>query len=48
MLKTKLIERDIFEFGPIVIANSFQVVGMLNVQPQRQALKVIKQFILPF
>jgi hypothetical protein len=29
MLKAKLIERGILELGPIVIVNSFQVVGML-------------------
>jgi hypothetical protein len=28
--------------------NSFQVVGMLIVQPQSQALKVFKHFILAF
>jgi hypothetical protein len=46
MLKAKLIERVILELGPIVIANSFQVVGMLIIQPQRQALKVFKHLIL--
>jgi hypothetical protein len=34
MLKAKLIERGIPEFGPIITANSFQAVGMLIVQPQ--------------
>jgi hypothetical protein len=47
-LKAKLIERDISELGPIVAANSFQAVGMLIVQPQSQALKVLKHFILTF
>jgi hypothetical protein len=46
MLKTKLIKRDIPELGPIVIMNDFQAVGMLIVQPQSQALKVLKHFIL--
>jgi hypothetical protein len=46
MLKAKLIERGILEFGLIVTANSFQEVGMLIVQPQSQALKVFKHFIL--
>jgi hypothetical protein len=48
MLKAKLIERGIPELGPIVTANGFQVVRMLNVQPQGQALKVLKHFILAF
>jgi hypothetical protein len=48
MLKAKLIERGIHELGPIVTTNSFQVVGMLIVQPQSQALKVFKYFILAF
>jgi hypothetical protein len=39
MLKAKLIERSIPELGPIITANGFQVVGMLIVQPQGQALK---------
>jgi hypothetical protein len=46
MLKTKLIKRGIPELGPIVTANGFQTIGMLNVQPQSQALKVLKDFIL--
>jgi hypothetical protein len=46
ILKIKLIERGIPELGPIVTVNSFQVVGMIIVQPQSQALKVIKHFIL--
>jgi hypothetical protein len=48
MLKTKLIERGISELVPIVIVNNFQAVGMLIVQPQSQALKVLKHFILAF
>jgi hypothetical protein len=46
MLKAKLIERDIFKLSPIIIANVFQTVGMLIVQPQSQASKVLKHFIL--
>jgi hypothetical protein len=48
MLKVKLIKRGIPELGPIVTTNSFQAVGMLIVQPQRQAPKVFKHFILAF
>jgi hypothetical protein len=48
MLKAKLIEINIPELGPIVTTNIFQVVGMLIVQPQGQALKVLKHFILSF
>jgi hypothetical protein len=48
MLKAKLIERGIPELGPIVIVNSFQAVGMLIIQPQSQASKVFKHFILTF
>jgi hypothetical protein len=48
MLKTKLIERSIPELGPVIIMNSFQAVGMLIVQPQSQAPKVLKHFILAF
>jgi hypothetical protein len=48
MLKTKLIERGIPELNPIVTANDFQVVGMLIVQPQSQAPKMLKHFILTF
>jgi hypothetical protein len=47
-LKAKLIERGIPKLSPIVIVNSFQVVGMLIIQPQSQALKVLKHFILAF
>jgi hypothetical protein len=46
MLKTKLIERGIIELSLIVTVNDFQVVGMLIVQPQSQAPKVLKYFIL--
>jgi hypothetical protein len=48
MLKAKLIERDILELSHIITRNSFQVVVMLIVQPQSQAPKVIKHFILAF
>jgi hypothetical protein len=48
MLKEKLIERGIPELGPIITANGFQAVGMLIVQPQSQALKVLNYFILTF
>jgi hypothetical protein len=46
MLQAKLIKRDISKLNPIVTANDFQAVGMLIVQPQNQALKVLKHFIL--
>jgi hypothetical protein len=46
MLQAKLIKKGISELSPIVIANDFQAVGMLIVQPQSQALKVLKHFIL--
>jgi hypothetical protein len=46
MLKAKLIKRGILELSPVVTANGFQSVGMLIVQPQGQALKVLKHFIL--
>jgi hypothetical protein len=48
MLKTKMIKRGILELGLIVTMNSFQAVGMLIVQPQSQASKVFKHFILAF
>jgi hypothetical protein len=48
MLKAKLIERVISELGPIITANDFQAVMMLIVQPQSQAPKVLKHFILTF
>jgi hypothetical protein len=47
-LKAKLIKRSIPELGVIMTANGFQAVGMLIVQPQSQALKVLKHFILAF
>jgi hypothetical protein len=46
MLKAKLIKRGIPELNSIVTVNSFQEVGMLIVQPQGQAPKVLKHFIL--
>jgi hypothetical protein len=46
MLKAKLVKRVIPQLGPIVTVNTFQAVGMLIVQPQSQALKVLKHFIL--
>jgi hypothetical protein len=46
ILKAKLIERGIPELGPIVTMNGFQIVRMLIVQPQGQAQKVLKHFIL--
>jgi hypothetical protein len=48
MLKAKLIERGIPKLGPIVTVNDVQAVKMLIVQPQRQASKVLKHFILAF
>jgi hypothetical protein len=46
LLKAKPIKRGISELSPIVTMNGFQVVGMLIVQAQGQALKVLKRFIL--
>jgi hypothetical protein len=46
MLKAKLFKRGIPEISLIVTANGFQAVGMLIVQPQSQAPKVLKYFIL--
>jgi hypothetical protein len=46
MLKAKLIKRGISELSLIITANDFQPVGMFIVQPQSQALKVLKYFIL--
>jgi hypothetical protein len=46
MLETKLIKRGISELSPIVTVHGFQAVGMLIVQPQSQASKVLKHFIL--
>jgi hypothetical protein len=48
MLKAKLIQRGIPEPCPIVTANVFKEVGVLIVQPQSQALNVLKHFILDF
>jgi hypothetical protein len=48
MLKAKLIKRGILELGHVVTTNGFQAVGMLIVQPQSQAPKVLKHFILAF
>jgi hypothetical protein len=45
-LKAKLIKRGIPELSPIVTVNDFQAVVMLIVQPQGQASKVLKYFIL--
>jgi hypothetical protein len=46
ILKAKLIKRGISKLNPIVTVNDFQTVGMLFVQHQSQALKVLKYFIL--
>jgi hypothetical protein len=46
MIKAKLIKRGISELSLIVTANDFQAVGMLIVQPQSQAPKVLKHFTL--
>jgi hypothetical protein len=46
MLKRKLIKRGISELNPIITVNDFQAVEMLIVQPQSQAPKVLKHFIL--
>jgi hypothetical protein len=48
ILKTKHIEQGIPKLGLIVTVNGFQAVGILIVQPQSQALKVLKHFILDF
>jgi hypothetical protein len=48
VFKAKLIERGILELGSIVTTNDFQAVEMLIVQPQSQAPKVLKHFILTF
>jgi hypothetical protein len=48
MLKAILIERAISKLGLIITANGFQAIRMLIVQPQNQAPKVIKHFILAF
>jgi hypothetical protein len=46
MLKTKVIKRGILKLDLIVTMDGFQAVGMLIVQPQSQAPKVLKNFIL--
>jgi hypothetical protein len=46
MLKAKLIKRVISELSHIITTNGFQAAGMLIVQPQSQAPKVLKHFIL--
>jgi hypothetical protein len=46
MLKAKLIKRGISELSPIITANGLQAVGMLIVQSQSHASKVLKHFIL--
>jgi hypothetical protein len=48
MPKAKLIKRGIPKLGFIVIVNDFQAIEMFIIQPQSQALKVIKHFILTF
>jgi hypothetical protein len=48
MLKAKLIKRGIPELDPIVTMNSFQAVGLLIIQHQSQAPKVLKHPILAF
>jgi hypothetical protein len=48
MLKIKLIEKAIPELDLIVTVNSFQAVEMLIIQPQSQAPKVLKHFIIAF
>jgi hypothetical protein len=45
VLKTKLIERGIPELSHIITMNDYEAVGMLIVQPQSQAPKVLKHFI---
>jgi hypothetical protein len=46
MLNEKVIKRGISELSPIITMNDFQAVRMLIIQPQSQALKVLKHFIL--
>jgi hypothetical protein len=48
MLKEELIERGIPKPGPIVTVNGFQAVEMFIIQPQSQAPKVLKHFMLTF
>jgi hypothetical protein len=42
MFKAKLIKGGISKLSPIITMNDFQAVGMLIVQPQSQAPKVLK------
>jgi hypothetical protein len=46
MLQAKFMKRGISKLSPIVTTNDFQAVGMLIVQSQSQAPKVLKHFIL--
>jgi hypothetical protein len=48
ILKTKLIERGILKLDLSVTVNDFQAIGILIVQPQSQAPKVLKHSILTF
>jgi hypothetical protein len=48
MLKAKLIERSISKLSFIVTVNDFQAVMIFIVQPQIQALKMLKLTILAF
>jgi hypothetical protein len=48
MLQVKLIKGSIPELNHIITANGFQAVSMLIIQPQNQALNVLKHFILAF
>jgi hypothetical protein len=48
MLKAKLIERSIPKLSFIVTVNDFQAVMIFIVQPQIQALKILKLTILAF
>jgi hypothetical protein len=48
VLRAKLIKRGIPKLGVIVTTIGFQTVGMLIVQPQCQAPKVLQHFILAF
>jgi hypothetical protein len=45
MFKIKLIEWGIPELSPIITLNSFQIIGLLIVQPQSQAPEVFNHFI---
>jgi hypothetical protein len=48
VLKAKLIKSGIPELSPIITVNDFQAVEMFIIQPQGQALKVLKHLILSF